>query len=203
MQTVLVATDRAAVAVFFRTLPSGPGCDRRIARMRLSLGALDEHLPDLDRATVAVVDVGTGAAAGVAVCAELRRRRRELPVAALVCCPGALSPWALRDVLSQDVSVLDLEASPHEVARALDDVARGGSVVRLHLARGQRAGLRDLLAAREPRAASDLRMVELVALELTDQEIGRELYLSQHTVNHHIAQLRGELGVRNRTELAA
>ena len=42
-----------------------------------------------------------------------------------------------------------------------------------------------------------------MAAGLPDHEIGRRLHLSPHTVKHHIEQLRGELGARNRIELAA
>ena len=43
----------------------------------------------------------------------------------------------------------------------------------------------------------------LVAQGLSDREIGARLHLSRHTVHHKIERLRGDLGLRNRTELAA
>jgi DNA-binding NarL/FixJ family response regulator len=49
----------------------------------------------------------------------------------------------------------------------------------------------------------DQTLIGLVSLGLSDQEIGRKLRLSPHTVHHRIERLRTELGVRNRIELAA
>jgi DNA-binding NarL/FixJ family response regulator len=47
------------------------------------------------------------------------------------------------------------------------------------------------------------QILELLVHGLSDQEIGHQLHLSPHTVKHHIDRLRGELGARNRIELAA
>jgi DNA-binding CsgD family transcriptional regulator len=63
--------------------------------------------------------------------------------------------------------------------------------------------LRDMFARDDPRTDLDLRMLELLAFGLPDHEIGRRLYLSPHTIKHHVEHLRWELGLRNRIELAA
>jgi DNA-binding NarL/FixJ family response regulator len=42
-----------------------------------------------------------------------------------------------------------------------------------------------------------------VAAGLTDHEIGRQLYLSHHTVKHRIDRLRRRVRARNRIQLAA
>jgi DNA-binding NarL/FixJ family response regulator len=54
-----------------------------------------------------------------------------------------------------------------------------------------------------PLGAEHERLLTLVARGLSDRQIGAEVALSWHTVNHRIKQLCRLLGVRNRTELAA
>jgi DNA-binding NarL/FixJ family response regulator len=179
---LLISTRRPAVERFFSTL----------ARNGLGL-----------RVDRTVVDVGLDGLAGVDVCAELRRRRPELPLVALLCCAQALTPWDLRTLVGLGVGgVLDLQATPDETLRALQAVAAGGTVLHLHLRRGHRALLRDILTGRGA-SATQLRLLELVALGLPDHEIARRVHLSPHTVKHHIEQLRRQVGARNRTELAA
>jgi DNA-binding CsgD family transcriptional regulator len=56
--------------------------------------------------------------------------------------------------------------------------------------------VRPLLAARE------LEVVRLVADGLTDNEIGKQLFLSSRTVQDHLARVRRKTGLRRRPELA-
>jgi DNA-binding NarL/FixJ family response regulator len=181
---IMVATDRPALRAFLDTLGF----------------ALRDAPEDAD---VAVVDVAVDPAAGAAACLALHGTRPELPIAALVCCPHAVTPWALQQLLAGGVSaILDLQMDRDETARTLESVARGASVLHLQLRRGHRQFLRDLLTG-VARVKTQARLLELVALGLPDHEIGRRLYLSPHTVKHQIEQLRRDLRVRNRTELAA
>jgi DNA-binding CsgD family transcriptional regulator len=57
------------------------------------------------------------------------------------------------------------------------------------------ASLRPVLSARE---AAILR---LVADGYTDNEIGRQLYISPRTVQNHLTRIREKTGVRRRAEL--
>lgn len=181
---LLVATERPALNAFL-----------------LGLGFRPATAPE--EADVAVVDVALDPVAGAAECRELHELCAELPIAALVCCPHAVTPWTLQRLLAEGVSaILDLQMGADETARTLQSVARGSSVLHLQLRRGHRQFLRDLLTG-APRIESQARLLELVAIGLPDHEIGRRLFLSPHTVKHQIEQLRRDLGVRNRTELAA
>jgi DNA-binding NarL/FixJ family response regulator len=194
---LLVASDRPAVQDFFAGL-GPPGFD---VSAHSVTGAADVQLEPFD---AAIVDVGLEPVVGVELCLNLHSRRPELPVAAIVCCPNAVTPWTLRRLLASGVSgVLDLRATPDEASRTLESVVRGGSVLHLQLRRGHRELLRDLLAGTDERSETQVRLLELVSLGLPDHEIGKRLHLSPHTVKHHIEQLRRELGVRNRIELAA
>jgi DNA-binding NarL/FixJ family response regulator len=155
-------------------------------------------------ADVAVVDVSLDPADAIERCRDLQLRRADLPIVGVVCCPNSVTPWNLRALLASGVSgVLDLQSTAEDAARTIEAVARGGSVLRLQLRRGERELLRDLLTAPGSPTETQLRLLGLVAQGLSDREIGAQLHLSPHTVKHHIDQLRHELRVRNRTELAA
>lgn len=46
-------------------------------------------------------------------------------------------------------------------------------------------------------------IARLVAVGMTNKEIAHELILSPRTIDHHVENLRRELGARNRAHLAA
>jgi two-component system response regulator DevR len=179
----LLVTDRPAVRALFRSFE------------------VDAEAADAD---VAVVDVSLDPAAGIQRCRDLQQRRADLPIVGVFCCPSSLTPWNLRALLASGVSgVLDLQGTVEDAVRTIETVARGGSVFHLQLRRGQRELLRDLLMGGGSPTDTQLRLLELVARGLSDREIGMQLHLSPHTVKHHIEQVRHELRIRNRTELAA
>ena len=193
--TTLLFSDRPALQAFFASVS---------ARTETAAASIDAaRKAPLDGIHAAVVDVALEPAIGIAVCAELRRRQDDLPIAAVVCCPHALNEWTLRGLLASGVSaVLDLQASAEEAARLLGSVGRGAPVLHLQLGEGRR-NLHDVFASPTRRSGADARLLELVARGMPDHEIAADLHVSPHTVKHRIEQLRHELRVRNRTELAA
>ena len=193
---ILVFSDRPALHAFFTTVSS--------ASERASVTLEAARTASLDRLGAAIVDVALEPAIGIEVCTELHRRRADLPVAAVVCCPHAVNEWTLRGLLASGVSaVLDLQTSSEEAARLLGSVGRGASVLHVQLGSDRRRLLHDVLSPAERRTPVQTRLLELVARGLPDHEIAGDLHLSPHTVKHRIEQLRHELGVRNRSELAA
>jgi DNA-binding NarL/FixJ family response regulator len=193
----LLVTTRPALHDFFAALAA-------VDLVDASVEELARHRARVEAATVGVVDVSIDPARALDICTAFAGLRPELPVAAVVCCAQAVTPRTLRSLVAAGVtSVLDLQASREETARALRTLSEGGSVVNLHLRRGQRAFLHETVTGREPKGDAKLRLLELVAYGLSDNEIGQRLHLSPHTVKHHIESLRAEVGVRNRTELAA
>ncbi len=193
---LLLFSDRPALHTFFAEVSADP----ELAPVKLEAA----RTQPLDDMTVAVVDVALDLATGIEVCAELHRRRPDIPVTAVVCCPHAVNEWTLQELLASGVSaVLDLQSSAEEAERLLESVDRGASVLHLQLKQDRRRLLHDVLSPRRVRTSGETRLLELVARGLPDHEIGRLLHLSPHTVKHRIEQVRNELGVRNRTELAA
>jgi DNA-binding NarL/FixJ family response regulator len=200
---LLLATERPAVETFFAGLGVHSAGGVVVERVRVSVEDLRSRRDAVDGASVAVVDVSLDAAAGLAACQELSAHRPNLSVVALVCCPHCVTAWNLRTLLAAGVSsVLDLQASSQETFRALESAADGRSVLHLHLRRGHRGVLRDVLTGNGP-TEMQMRLLTLVTLGLPDHELARRVHLSPHTVKHHIEQLRREVGARNRTELAA
>jgi two-component system response regulator DevR len=190
---LLLATARPAVRAFFESLGFRVGT--------IAVGGATEEVAHAD---VVVVDAALDPIAAIEFCGELHARRPELPIVALVCCPQALAPSHLHGLLAAGAgSVIDLGDRGEETRRAVLAAARGETVLHLQLGRGGDAFLRDVLSARPARRELQLRLLELVALGLSDREIGNRLHLSPHTVKHSTEQLRAALGVRNRTELAA
>src|ERR671936_3156911 len=192
----LLFSDRPALYAFFACV--SPGAQRAAVSLEAARTAPIEGIH------AAIVDDALEPAIGIAICAELRRRQDDLPIAAVVCCPHAVNEWTLRGLLSSGVSaVLDLQTSADEAARLLGSVGRGAPVLHLQLAEGRHRNLHEGLASPRRRSAADARRLELVARGMPDHEIAADLHLSPHTVKHRIEQLRHEVGVRNRTELAA
>jgi DNA-binding NarL/FixJ family response regulator len=199
--TLLLASTRWGVHAFFAGL-------RAHGLPEIAVEPIPDPLDDLSDdalagAAAAAIDLAPNPLAGIETCRSLRERRPTLPIVALLCCPEAVNPWHLRELVRDGASVLDLQATPEEAVRALESMARGSSVLHLHLRRGQRALLRDILSGREATTATKIRVLELVSFGLPDHEIGARLHLSPHTVKHHIEALRDEIGARNRIELAA
>jgi DNA-binding NarL/FixJ family response regulator len=187
--------DRPAVHAFFAKLSH----EQTLERVDIAAAGTAQ----LDGVDAAVVDVALEPGIGIEVCSELHRRRPDLPVTAVVCCPQAVPPWTLQALLGSGVSaVLDLQASAEEAERLLKSVGRGSSVLHLQLRRDHGRPLQDIFAPGR-RDSLQLRLLELIARGLPDREIGALLHVSPHTVKHRVEQLRTELGVRNRTELAA
>jgi DNA-binding NarL/FixJ family response regulator len=195
---VLLLSSRPAVWRYVESLDDYlPGL--MVLPLDLELDIVEDH-----ERTLALVDVALDPNAGIEACRELRERFPDVPIAVLLCCPQAVDPWQLQTLFSSGVgSVLDLQAKPEEGARLLESAAGGSAVIHLHIRRSHRTLLRDLFVDHGSRRGARLRLLQLVARGLPDHEIGRILHLSPHTVKHHIESLRADLGVRNRTELAA
>jgi DNA-binding NarL/FixJ family response regulator len=157
----------------------------------------------LEQAHAAVVDAGVDAHAAIVLVDALAELTPSLPVVALLCCPQSATPRQLQGLVRTGASVLDLETPPEEAARVLKSVARGASLLYVHLRRDHRTLLHDILFKGEDATTQRVRLLELLTLGLPDHEIGKRLHLSPHTVKHRLEDLRKELGARNRIELAA
>jgi DNA-binding NarL/FixJ family response regulator len=157
-------------------------------------------------AAVAVVDAAAEPAEAVAVCREMHLHRKDLPILALFCCSFSATAGHLRPLLAEGLAgLLDLHLSGEETLRALTTVARGQGVFHLQFGESSGSALSELLNRNSADELSefDVALLRLLASGQTDQEIGRNMYLSPHTVKHRIERLRRLAQARNRVQLAA
>lgn len=71
------------------------------------------------------------------------------------------------------------------------------------LTRAKREAYRSPLAdAHRSGRATEERVVQLVALGLTNKAVARELFVSDRTVEGHLTRIYAKLGIQSRSELA-
>jgi two-component system response regulator DevR len=155
-------------------------------------------------ASVAVVDASSDVDEALKVCHQLRTLRPELRIGVLFCCSHAASSDSLRPFLEAGIgSFLDLQLSAEQKLAALRAIARGEDVVRLHLSENSSGALFNHQHPEEPLSDDDLTLLGLVALGMSDHEIGVQMCLSRHTIKHRIERMRRRQHARNRVQLAA
>lgn len=198
-RVIILATPRPAVAYLFEEVRRRSVTHLIVERIPLEPDRLGPHKPAIVEGDVAIVDAGNDPLVGIRLCWALRDLRGDLPIIALACCGQPFTQWHLQRLLAipGGCSVVDLEATADELARSVDKQLRGRTSMHLQWppGLGRLAGPGD--------GDRDTRLIGLVSLGLSDQEIGWQLRMSPHTVHHRIERLRAELGVRNRIELAA
>ncbi len=138
----------------------------------------------------------------------LERLRAELPATRALVMTANESPESLLDAVAAGAAgYLSKRTTGEELRQAVITTYGGGSVITPELAghllrefsgsaRGEGSSVRPLLAARE------LEILRLVADGLTDNEIGKQLYISPRTVQNHLTRIREKTGLRRRSELA-
>src|SRR3954447_17429510 len=200
---VLIAEDHPLVREgVIRTLDRDPSievvgeADNGITAMKLA-----HHL----RTDVIVLDLRMPGLGGAAV---LERLRAELPEIGALVMTANESPESLLDAGAAGAAgYLSKRTTGEELRQAIITTYGGGSVITPELAghllrefsgsaRGDGSSVRPLLAARE------LEILRLVADGLTDNEIGKQLYISPRTVQNHLTRIREKTGLRRRSELA-
>ncbi len=200
---VLIAEDHPLVREgIIRALERDPGmqvvgeADNGITAIELAR----ELKPD-----VMVLDLRMPGLGGAVV---LERLRAELPEIRALVMTANESPESLLDAVAAGAAgYLSKRTTGEELRQAVVTTYGGGSVITPELAghllrefsgtaRGEGSSVRPLLAGRE------LEILRLVADGLTDNEIGKQLYISPRTVQNHLTRIREKTGLRRRAELA-
>lgn len=101
--------------------------------------------------------------------------------------------------LADDAGVSGVALKSHEGGELVDIIER--------VAAGERIGLDNVHRARHARAPDTLsnreqEVLALIALGMSNVEIGRELFLSVDTIKTYVRRLYAKLGVRNRAQAA-
>ena len=208
--TLLVVTDRPAVRRLFAAVGDYLRETVQIAVVRPSMAAVAAALTEQAVAHLAVIDLGADSCLALRLCRQLALQRPGLPILAVWCCQDTGGALDVHGLLSCGASgIVDLYTPERHVARTIRMVLRGHTVVQLRhrsstcdrpLPDEAHPGNRPAACLQSEQVRLILR---LVAQGLTDGQIGKQLHLSQHTVDHRLGKLRHELGVQNRTELAA
>ncbi|HEY0815128.1 MAG TPA: response regulator transcription factor [Pseudonocardia sp.] len=170
---------------------------------RDALVVADRCPPDL---VILDVDLGRGDAAGVELVRMLLERHRGVRVLVLTSCRD-------RDVMLRTIRLgvhgyLRKSAETADILRAVHTLLRGESVFD---SRGTVPVLTDVMRDElppVPRALGAATLTErenqvlrLLAVGMSNREIGRRLLISEATVKFHVRNLRDKLEVRRRTEI--
>lgn len=202
---IVLAASRPPIRSFFEDMCL-QDADVRVTSLPLDSRVVAAASEALSSASVGVVDASVDATESLEVFNEMRSHQPRLPIGVLFCCPHAAKAHRLRALVAAGAGgFLDLRLSAEETLSALQGLARGRGVFQLQLAEGSSTALSEALgnAARTQLSDHDKGLLNLVMLGLSDSEIGRQLYLSPHTVKHRIERLRRRAQVRNRIQLAA
>ncbi len=190
-----------------RRVPSGRANDESAVEGLASLRAHDTASP-LERAWLAQAEAELAAAEGRAT-AEIWTNVADR-WEAMGARPLALRP--LRRAAETILATGRRQAAAEPLRRAIriaESLDGSIELVRLRdLARrarltGTRPHAVTLPGISEAITARELEVLELLAAGLTNREIGRRLFMSEHTVASHVSHLLGKIGARSRAEVVA
>lgn len=194
--TVVVADDHPALlaAVADVLVESGLEVVGRASNGEEALTKIETRRP-----TVALVDVRMPRLGGIAVA---ERMRRSAPDTAVLLYTGHGDQALLADALDAGVRGFVLKDAPlQDLVRAVEMVARGGTYVDPVLAGAlAQAKLNQELPELTQREREVLR---LLADGLSNEDIGKKLFISPETVRTHIRKAMEKLDADTRTEAVA
>lgn len=163
-----------------------------------ALALIHEHGPD-----VAVLDIQMPGPNGIEVTRSLRAAGS--PVAILILTAYDDDPYVMAGIQAGANGYVLKSAAPDEIVRAVRAVHEGQSAVDPAVA----AKLMAYVSGQhkppppemvEPLTDREMEVLALVAQGLTNRAIGHQLRISDRTVQGHLANVYGKLGVSSRTE---
>ncbi|MCU0507606.1 MAG: response regulator transcription factor [Anaerolineae bacterium] len=157
-----------------------------------------EHLPD-----VAVLDIQMPKMNGIDATTAIKERFPRVRVLILTAYDEDPYVFALLRAGADGYVLKNADAD--DIVRAVKSVAAGGKVldpavagkVMAQMATGKPAGASEQV---EPLSDRELDVLRLAAQGLTNKAIGQALQISDRTVQGHLANIYGKLGVASRTE---
>ena len=164
-----------------------------------ALAYVQEHKPD-----VVVLDIQMPGRGGIDVTRALRSAGDQ--VAILILTAYDDDPYIMAGIQAGANGYVLKSATPEEIVRAVRAVHEGQSAVdptvatklMAYLAGQQKASASD--ASIETLTQRELEVLASVAKGLTNRAIGHQLGISDRTVQGHLANIYGKMGVSSRTE---
>jgi DNA-binding NarL/FixJ family response regulator len=99
-------------------------------------------------------------------------------------------------------AALERSCSAQQVLAAIRSVATGERLFDQHAIEAARIRLnRQKASKREALCYTDRRILDLIVLGMTNNEIGEQLHFSPHTIRNHVSELLRTFQVTNRTQL--
>jgi DNA-binding NarL/FixJ family response regulator len=198
---VVLADDHTVVRKGIRDFLEEEGDVQVVAEATTGLEAVAltlEHRPD-----VAVLDIQMPAMSGIEAARQIKAKAPEVQVLVLTAYDDDPYIFAM---LQAGASGYVLKNAPsQELVRAVRTVAGGGSAldptitakVMAQLSSGKPPGAQAVV---ERLTQRELEVLRLAARGHTNRAIGLELGISDRTVQGHLANIFGKLGVATRTE---
>jgi DNA-binding NarL/FixJ family response regulator len=190
--TILLADDHAVVRAGIRQFLESAGDLRVVAEADDGEAArrlIAEHRPD-----VAVLDIQMPKATGIEVA---RWTRAEYPTAGILILTAYDDDPYVRAGLAAGANGYVLKtAAPAEMIRAVRDVYEGKQVLDPAI----RARAVALDTVYEPLSERELEVLALAARGYTNKAISAQLFISDRTVQGHLAHIYAKLHTNTRTE---
>ncbi len=160
-------------------------------------------LVDQQRPDVAVLDIQMPGITGIEATRRIMARYPEVKVLVLTAYDD--DPYIFALLQAGASGYILKTADPAELVRAVRAVHRGESVldpvvtqkVVQQLATGRPLGAQEMV---EPLTEREVEVLQLAAKGLTNKAIGRQLQISDRTVQGHLANIYAKLQVSTRTE---
>jgi DNA-binding NarL/FixJ family response regulator len=183
-----------------RALNSDPGIEV-VAQAENGLDALrvaEELRPDVMILDLRMPDLG-----GLAVLDKLRTSRPEIRI--IVMTASEQASTLLDAIAAGAAGYLSKRSTGEELRQAVITAHGGGSVITpalaSHLLKEYSSAARGEQSQVRPLQGRELDVLRLVVQGKTDNEIGKELFISPRTVQNHLTRIREKTGLRRRSEL--
>ena len=155
------------------------------------------------RPDVMILDLRMPDLGGLAVLDKLRTSRPEIRV--IVMTASEQASTLLDAIAAGAAGYLSKRTTGAELRHAVITAQGGGSVITpalaSHLLKEFSSSARGEQSPTRPLRGRELEVLRLVVQGKTDNEIGKELFISPRTVQNHLTRIRDKTGLRRRSEL--
>ena len=183
-----------------RALNSDPGIEvvAQAENGNDALRVAEELRPDVMILDLRMPDLG-----GLAVLDKLRTSRPEIRI--IVMTASEQASTLLDAIAAGAAGYLSKRSTGEELRQAVITAHGGGSVITpslaSHLLKEFSSSARGEQSPVRPLQGRELDVLRLVVQGKTDNEIGKELFISPRTVQNHLTRIREKTGLRRRSEL--